>query len=595
MDLKQIFIQLNEESKFNTVKITRQLNKDEDRVERQLNGLNAALKMEFGKSSPVFLKELNDFFQSTDIPLISNSTVLMIYKKWIINKSIFEVLKSLFAEINDSTLLESKELMDRVIQFIELQTNSNVEHVKYKSWLTSKIILKLYTDDNFEKLDNFIYLIWRNNPMMPKLFVPDVFIPKIVDAYFKPIWFAFAIFKKQKAKREIYYSFFNDFFVRLFDPEVAEKDFLKFLKVIFEKNKIEVVKSFTYKDYMRLYEIQKVNNQLFNRLPDLSKTQIEYSYKDRNIGENHFFKLIYNLFTDFGISYFFISHFINGSLKIQEKEWFYNVLQGGNLVYSKNLPCILTKKSAHFFNTMPEQWKNNAFESTFESPKRLYGISSRNYTLTQCLIYCSIYFDVRDEIYTQEVLRNIRRIDQLDFWITTLCKLYHKGLRDVYVNQVIDYIEDQVFRRRRNIDFNTKKLSNLLEEVNTWHEELRLMRQGNYRRTYYLPKSDINTYKIEYKGRRFKVMQLLTNKELIEEGRTLSHCVGTYTDNCIDRGSYIFSMRLEREDEVTLPLITIEVNANTIRQKKGKWNRSCSEEEDYIIRNWAKENELKFL
>jgi hypothetical protein len=180
--------------------------------------------------------------------------------------------------------------------------------------------------------------------------VPDVFMPKLVDAHFKPIWFAFSIFKKQNAKNEIYYSFFNDFFARLLEPEVAEKDFLKFLKVIFEKNKIEVVKSFTYKDYMRLYEIQKVNNQLFNRLPDLSKTQIEYSYNDRTISENHFFKLIYNLFTDFGISYFFISNFINGSLKSQEKEWFYDVLQGRNLVYSKNLPCTLTKKSAHFLN-----------------------------------------------------------------------------------------------------------------------------------------------------------------------------------------------------------------------------------------------------
>ena len=53
MDLKQIFIQLNEESKFNTVKITRQLSKEEDRIERQLNGLNAALKMEFGKMENV--------------------------------------------------------------------------------------------------------------------------------------------------------------------------------------------------------------------------------------------------------------------------------------------------------------------------------------------------------------------------------------------------------------------------------------------------------------------------------------------------------------------------------------------------------------
>lgn len=595
MEFKQIFIQLNEETQFNTVQITRQLNNIEERVDRQRNGLIAAIKMEFGRPSPIFLKELNELYQSTDIPLLSNLTVLMIYKKWIINKSIFDVLRCFFTQINDNNLLESIELTDIIIRSIELQTNSHVEHVKYKIWLTCEIILKIYTENNFHKLDDFIHLIWRNNPFIPNLFVRNVFKPKLGKAYFKPIWFAFSIFKKQNAKNEIYYSFFENFFAKLLEPEVAEHGFLKFLKIIFEKNKIEVAKSFTFNDYMRLYEIQSVNNQLFNRLPDLSKTQIEYSFNDRIIPENHCFKLIYNLFADFGISYFFISHFINRSLNTQEKEWFYDVLQGRNLVYSLNLPCTLTKKSAHFFNSIPEQWKNNGNESKFESPKRLYGISLHNYTLTQCLIYCTIYFEVRDEIYTQEVLRNIRRSDRLDFWITTLCKLYHKGLRDVYVNQVIDYIDDQVIRHRRKIDFNTKKLSNLLEDVNTWHEELSLMRQGNYRRTYYLPKSEINTYKIEYKEKRYKVMQLLTNKNLIEEGRTLTHCVGTYTDNCIDRGSYIFSLRLEREDEVILPLVTIEVNANTILQRKGKRNRPCTEEEDYIIRNWAKENKLRFI
>jgi hypothetical protein len=595
MEAKQIFIQLNEETQFNTVKITRQLNNTEDRVDRQRNGLNAAIKMEFGKTSPVFLKDLNDLYQSTEIPLLKNLTVLMIYKKWTINKSIFEVLRFLFAEINDSNLIENKELMDKIIHLIELQTNSDVEHIKYKIWLTSKIILKVYTDGNFENLDNFIYLIWRNSPHMPKLFVPDVFKPKIVDAYFKPIWFAFSIFKKQKATPEIYYSFFNDLFPKLLEPEVAENDFLKFLKIIFEKNKIEVVKSFTIKDYMRLYEIKKVNNQLFYRLPDLSKTAIEHSYKDRTSSENHSFKLIYNLFTEFGISYFFISHFMNGNLNTQEKGWFYDVLQGRNLVYSKNLPFTLTKKTAHFFNIIPQEWKNDANELDFKSPKSLYGITNHKYTLTQSLIYCTIYFEVKDEIFAKEVLRNLRGADNLDFWISTLCKLNHKGLRVVDMNQIIDYIDDQVIRNGRQIDFNTKKLSNLLAESSIWHEELRLMRMGKYGRTFNLPKSDINTYKIEYKDKKYKVIQLLTNKDLIEEGRTLSHCVGTYTNNCIDRGSYIFSLCLEQENEENTPLITIEVNANTIRQKKGKKNRPCSQEEDYIIRKWAKENKLKFI
>jgi hypothetical protein len=241
------------------------------------------------------------------------------------------------------------------------------------------------------------------------------------------------------------------------------------------------------------------------------------------------------------------------------------------------------------------EWKNNNNELKFKSPKDLYGITNQNYTLTQSLIYCTIYFEVRDEIYTQEVLRNLRGADNLDFWISSLCKLYHKGLRVADMNQVVDYIDYQVIRNGRQIDFNTKKLSNLLNEAFIWHEELRLMRMGYYRRTCNLPKSEINTYKVEHQDKKYKIKQLLTNKDLIEEGRTLSHCVGTYTNNCLDRGSYIFSLCLEHEDEENKPLITIEVNANTIRQKKGKKNRPCSQEEDYIIRNWAKENKLKFL
>jgi hypothetical protein len=110
-----------------------------------------------------------------------------------------------------------------------------------------------------------------------------------------------------------------------------------------------------------------------------------------------------------------------------------------------------------------------------------------------------------------------------------------------------------------------------------------------------LPKSEINTYKTEYQDKKYKVVQLLTNKDLIEEGRTLSHCVGTYTNNCLNRGSYIFSLRWEQENEESTSLITIEVNANTIRQKKGKKNRPCSQEEDYIILKWAKENKLRFI
>ena len=99
----------------------------------------------------------------------------------------------------------------------------------------------------------------------------------------------------------------------------------------------------------------------------------------------------------------------------------------------------------------------------------------------------------------------------------------------------------------------------------------------------------------EHKNKKYKIVQLTTNKSLIEEGRNLFHCVGTYTDNCLDRGSYIFSLRLIQDQFEDKVLITIELNGNSIRQKRGKKNRSCSAEEDRIIRIWAKENNLKFI
>lgn len=595
MDFKQVFIQLNEESQFGTLRIDRQLNDIEDRVDRQLKGLISAIKIDFGRILSDFLKDLNEFYKSDCTPLLSNSTVLKIHKKWRINKSIFSVLESLFVEIKDCEILAKKDELEKVVHSIEVDPNSNVEHDKFKIWLTSNIILKVYTHDNYDKLEMFVAAIWKNYSVFYKLHVPEMFDPKIVDSNFKPMWSAFTLFKKQKAQPEIYYVFFNDFLLKLFDPVIAERGFLKFLKIFFKKNKLEIVRAFSYEDYLRLYEIQKISGPLFDRIPDLSNTDVVYSHKNRALPQSTCFMQVFNLLSGYGVSYFFVVRFFSKGLTGQEREWFYDLVNGENLVGSKNLPFTLTKKVAHFFNILPEDLLRDSQVDLVQTIKRYYGSLNQNYSLTQSLIYCAMYFDVRDIFYAQEVVRNLRSTVNLDFWMKTLSTLYHKGLRHNQLNQVIDYIDDQVIRNGRNINFNTKKLSNLLEEVHTWHEELALMRIGSYKRTYYLPKSEIKAYKIEYKDKVYSIIQLLSNKELVEEGRTLRHCVGTYTDNCIDRGSFIFSLRLEDPDNGITPLITIEVNGQAIRQKRGKFNRVCFRDEDYIIRGWAKENKLRII
>jgi hypothetical protein len=94
---------------------------------------------------------------------------------------------------------------------------------------------------------------------------------------------------------------------------------------------------------------------------------------------------------------------------------------------------------------------------------------------------------------------------------------------------------------------------------------------------------------------------------LAYEGGELGHCVGTYTNKCINYGTFIYSLRevfeyyeKDQTDEgeievvrtIEKSLITIEVNKNYIVQKKGKKNRRCLPFEDRIIKIWAKENKL---
>jgi hypothetical protein len=254
-----------------------------------------------------FLKELNEFYKSDCTPLLSNSTVLKIHKKWRINKSIFSVLESLFVEIKDSEILAKKDELEKVVHSIEVDPNSNVEHDKFKIWLTSKIILKVYTHGNYDKLEMFIAAIWKNYSVLYKLHVPEMFEPKSVYSNFKPIWSVFTLFKKQKAQPEIYYVFFNDFFLKLFDPVIAERSFLKFLKIFFKKNKLEIVRAFSYEDYLRLYEIQKISGPLFDRIPDLSNTDVVYSHKNRALPQSTCFMQVFNLLSGYGVSYFFVA------------------------------------------------------------------------------------------------------------------------------------------------------------------------------------------------------------------------------------------------------------------------------------------------
>ena len=73
-------------------------------------------------------------------------------------------------------------------------------------------------------------------------------------------------------------------------------------------------------------------------------------------------------------------------------------------------------------------------------------------------------------------------------------------------------------------------------------------------------------------------------KDIVEEGKVLSHCVGGYAERHVNRKTTILFMRLANEPEKRL--VTIEVKGDTICQNYGYKDRRVTEKEKEFIEKW---------
>lgn len=73
-------------------------------------------------------------------------------------------------------------------------------------------------------------------------------------------------------------------------------------------------------------------------------------------------------------------------------------------------------------------------------------------------------------------------------------------------------------------------------------------------------------------------------KDIVEEGKVLSHCVGGYAERHVNGKTTILFMRLAKEPEKRL--VTIEVKGDTICQNYGYKDRRVTEKEKEFIEKW---------
>lgn len=314
-------------------------------------------------------------------------------------------------------------------------------------------------------------------------------------------------------------------------------------------------------DLKKIVTVVHMRPELIDQLPDMCDEEISG------------FTVFHALFTNFGISPILRHKYFDGRMNETEQEWFFHVLQGKNLTSAPNLPFQLTKRMAH----------------TYQNLDDVYNLSA-----TQSLVFSAFLTLTNDMPYSHSVTRTVWASNQLEFWIKTMTILHRNGLREDNAREVIDYIIQRVFRDGVQINFKRKKLSNLLQDIENWHTELRIKREERYLRTQKLVDAGIPEKMIELNDHKYRIFQLTRSNELFEEGNDLRHCVYSYKYQCRKGKSFIYSMRQILDEKQEKRLITIEVVNNEIVQAKGHRNRHPTQEEKDIIRLWAHEQMILF-
>lgn len=184
--------------------------------------------------------------------------------------------------------------------------------------------------------------------------------------------------------------------------------------------------------------------------------------------------------------------------------------------------------------------------------------------------------------------------DQEAFWDTVIawfCK--HPMLDPDQIKPLIDFIAN-----RYEIDekFSMKGRSPLamIRAMETWHEELhkqKIFRQHNYSPSGFRSwrwETKVKTKSGHY-NKEWKIKEMLTSKELSEEGKTHSHCVASYGRSISNGWTSIWSMTCNGERVIT---IEVRNSSKKIVQARGRYNRVTTNEEFKIISSWAQDNNL---
>lgn len=276
------------------------------------------------------------------------------------------------------------------------------------------------------------------------------------------------------------------------------------------------------------------------------------------------------LFCKYPVPDFLYKAFDSNGNKLFVK-WLIHLGRGGKLKDLENVPLPLTNKGLHYFMQAPAK---------FSVAQALRWAQVRSLNGSDYLADRIVHTWLGTKPYDDE-----------EFWSEFIQKVISGGMFDIdELGGLIDYVREE---RRNNSSYSLKgrTLFSLLRRSEEWHNRGYSKSSGATE----WKSSGIYGYEMEKDGIVIKVEELTEHKHLVNESRTMKHCVQTYSYYCSQGLSTIFSMRSYIKGVLLETMATIEVNlqSGTIVQAKGKMNRPISAPAKKLMETWAAKERLE--
>jgi len=274
------------------------------------------------------------------------------------------------------------------------------------------------------------------------------------------------------------------------------------------------------------------------------------------------------------------------------RDWFIHVGGGGNIRTADTL-YPMTKRMAHEFMAAPDHYAIE--EALLWADVRAFGGDQR---LVETLLGTRLGAAIEKD--------DERRA----FWASVYRFFIDNPMLDRrHVGPIIDFLNFQRFESHEvltgpgqvevmpppqpGLSMNRRTPDTLLRQVHLWHGELRGFKLAA--NAYFRPAGfkgllmDAGTADEDGRRARWRVRQLLSGAELVEEGRAMRHCVATYTASCARGDCSIWTLEREHSERRNEKHLTIALDrTGTMIEVRGRQNRYATEQERGVLGVWAR-------